>query len=293
MNNKISIVITTKKFSKNLYKTINSIIRQSYSPKEIILVSNEKILKNFNLNNKITIKKFTSSIKNQVFQRNIGVNNISNKSDLILQLDDRIILDKNCLLELNKFWNKTNRSTVGVGLNHINTSNDTGLLNRLMIKFFDMKGKLLNNGFAIDYSDVKEDLEVMWLKGGLSSWKTKTYKKINNRKFPLWSWSVFEDVEFSLLKKKDQKLFVSHKSKARVIEREKKINIKNSFYRGTIHSYAQKRIVKTYLKSKNSFFIMVPFAICLSLIVSVFTFNISKFIYNLGRIRGFFIIHFN
>ena len=59
MNNKISIVITTKKFSKNLYKTINSIIRQSYSPKEIILVSNEKILKNFNLNNKITIKKFT------------------------------------------------------------------------------------------------------------------------------------------------------------------------------------------------------------------------------------------
>jgi len=293
MNNKISIVITTKKFSKNLYKTINSIIRQSYSPKEIILVSNEKILKNFNHNNKIIIKKFTSSIKNQVFQRNIGVNNISNKSDLILQLDDRIILDRNCLFELNKFWNKTNRSTVGVGLNQINISNDTGLLNKLMIKFFDLKGKLLNSGFAIDYSNAKEDLEVMWLKGGLSSWRTKIYKKINNRKFPLWNWSVFEDVEFSLLKKKDEKLFVSYKSKARIIEKEKKINIKNLFYRGTIHSYAQKRIVKTYLKSKNSFFIVVPFAICLSLIVSVFTFNISKFIYNLGRIRGFFIIHFN
>ena len=41
----------------------------------------------------------------------------------------------------------------------------------------------------------------MWLKGGLSSWRTKIYKKINNRKFPLWNWSVFEDVEFSLLKK--------------------------------------------------------------------------------------------
>lgn len=293
MNNKISIVITTKKFSKNLYKTINSIIRQSYSPKEIILVSNEKILKNFNHNNKIIIKKFTSSIKNQVFQRNIGVNNISNKSDLILQLDDRIILDRNCLFELNKFWNKTNRSTVGVGLNQINISNDTGLLNKLMIKFFDLKGKLLNSGFAIDYSNAKKDLEVMWLKGGLSSWRTKIYKKINNRKFPLWNWSVFEDVEFSLLKKKDEKLFVSYKSKAIIIEKEKKINIKNLFYRGTIHSYAQKRIVKTYLKSKNLFFIVVPFAICLSLIVSVFTFNISKFIYNLGRIRGFFIIHFN
>ena len=52
-------------------------------------------------------------------------------------------------------------------------------------------------------------------------------------------------------------------------------------------------LVKKYFKNMNFFFLTMPFLICSSLIISIFTFNISKFIYNLGRIRGFFIIHFN
>ena len=36
MNNKISIVIATKSYTKNLYKTIDSINKQNYLPKEII-----------------------------------------------------------------------------------------------------------------------------------------------------------------------------------------------------------------------------------------------------------------
>lgn len=293
MNNKISIIIATKKFSNELYQTIHSINKQSYNPTEIILVSSEKILKSFNIDNKIILKKFTSRIKNQVFQRNIAIRNISKDSDLFLQLDDRILLDKNCLNELNKFWNRTNQLTIGVGLNQINTSNDTGLMNKFTNKYFNFKGKVLSNGIAFDYSNLDKDLEVMWLKGGMSSWRAKIIKKIGNRKYPMWKWSVFEDVEFSLTKNKDHKLFVSHKAKANIIERKKKLDIQNLLYRGTVHSFAQKRIVKKYFKNMNFFFLTMPFLICSSLIISIFTFNIYKFIYNLGRIRGFFIIHFN
>ena len=146
MNNQISIIIATKKFSKNLFKTINSINKQSFSPNEIIIVSNKKIIKNFNLNKRIILKKFISKIKNQVFQRNIAIKNLSKKSHLILQLDDRIILEKNCLYELNKFWNKTNSSTIGVGLNQIKEVNDNGFVNRLINRFFNLKGKVLSNG---------------------------------------------------------------------------------------------------------------------------------------------------
>ena len=44
MDNQISIVIPTKENSKQLNQTINSINKQTYKPKEIILVSSKKNL---------------------------------------------------------------------------------------------------------------------------------------------------------------------------------------------------------------------------------------------------------
>ena len=293
MNNQISIIIATKKFSSNLVKTLNSINQQSYDPYEIIIVSNEKISKCFNFNKKILLKKFTSKIKNQVFQRNIGVNNLSKKTNLILQLDDTVILNKDCLYQLNEFWISAGSSIVGVGINQINTLKNNGLFNKLFSKLSIFKGKVLRNGISVDYSNVKDDLEVMWLKGGLSSWNLKKIKQINKRKYPLWTWSVFEDVDFSLSKKKNEKLFVSSKAKAKIIEKRNVLSFTDLFYRGTIHTCAQKKIVKKYFKSTSFFFSTIPFLICISLVVSILTVNAYKFIYNLGRIRGFFIIRFN
>jgi glycosyltransferase involved in cell wall biosynthesis len=293
MNKKITIIIATKKFSRNLLKTINSINKQSYKPIEIIIISNEKIFQSFKFNKKVKLKKFISNVKNQVVQRNIGIDNLSKKTDLILQLDDRVILKKNCLYELNKFWINAEPSVIGVGINQINTLNNTGLFNKFINRFNSFKGKVLSNGISTDYSNITNDLEVMWLKGGLSSWKSNQIKRIGNRKYPLWNWSVFEDVDFSLSKKKKHKLFVSSKAKAKVIERKTIVDIKNLFYRGMLHTFAQKRVVKKYFKSMISFSITIPFLIFMSLIISILTINIYKVIYNLGRIRGFFIIHFN
>ncbi len=292
MDNQISIVIPTKEHSKELTETINSINKQTYKPKEIILVSFKKINKKFLLNKKIKIKILFSEIQNQVIQRNIGINNLSNKSDIILQLDDRIVLNKNCLFELNKFWRNTDSSTIGVGINQIKMTKENGLINTLFFNLNKFRGRVFKNGIVVDYSNLKKDIEVMWLKGGLSSWKIKKNKKLFNRKYPIWKWSVFEDVEYSLNKKKKEKLFVSSKAKASIIERKKPLNFKNLFYRGATHTYAQKKIVKKFFKNLSYFLFSIPLIILLSTIFSLLTINIHKFIYNLGRIRGLFIINF-
>jgi glycosyltransferase involved in cell wall biosynthesis len=292
MNNVIGIVIATKRYSKNLFKTIESINRQNYLPREIIIVSNDRILQKLNLNKKIILKKYTSKIKNQVFQRNIAINNISKECNLILQLDDRILLDKTCLYELNEFWKKSDQSVIGVGLNQINKFKERGLFNKIIYNF-NLKGKVLSNGINFDYSNLKKDLDVMWLKGGLSSWRIKKNKKIKDRKYPLWKWSVFEDVEFCLKKNMNDKLLVSHKAKAKVIEKKQKPSINDLIYRGSIYTYSQKKIVKKYFKNMTFFFLTIPVLIFFSLIISVFTLNFSKFIYNYGRLIGFFKIDFN
>ena len=290
MSHNISIIIPARKYNYNLFNTIKAVNKQSYLPIEIIIVSNEKINTNFNLSKKISLKKITTKIKNQIYQRNIAINNLSKKSDLILQLDDRVILYKECLKELNKFWNKADPFTAGVGLNQINRKKNISLVNRLLKKY---NGKVLSNGMNIDYSNAKNDYQVMWLKGGLSSWKIKINKRIRNRKYPLWKWSVFEDVDFSLNKKNKQKLFVSHKSKAKIIYNSSKFDFLNLIYRGTLHAYSQKRIVKKYFKNMTFFLLTIPLSIILSLIVSIITINHSKFVYNIGRIRGLFIIRFD
>ena len=159
MSNLISIVIATKNYSTTLFKTLESINRQIYLPREVIIVSNIRIHQKINLNKKIILKKFTSKIQNQVSQRNIAIQNISRDSDIILQLDDRIILDKLCLNELNHFWNKTDKFVIGVGLNQINSFKDRGLFNKFLY-YFNLKGKVLRNGFSIDYSNIKKDIEV-------------------------------------------------------------------------------------------------------------------------------------
>ena len=143
MDNQISIVIPTKENSKQLNQTINSINKQTYKPKEIILVSSKKIYKKFLLNKKIKTKILFSKIQNQVVQRNIGINNLSKKSDIILQLDDRIILNKDCLFELNKFWRNASSSTIGVGINQINTrQTENGLINKLFSNLNKFTGRL-------------------------------------------------------------------------------------------------------------------------------------------------------
>ena len=163
MFNNVAIIIPTKGYSSNLNKTLKSISAQVIPPKEVILVSNNKIKKNF-LDYKITkIQVYYCKIKNQVVQRNIGINKLSNNIDVILQLDDRVILHKNCILELLKSWNSSKKKVIGIGLNQIKPINNFGFLNQFS-KIVGLEGKVFSIGLNFDYSNLKKDLDVMWIK---------------------------------------------------------------------------------------------------------------------------------
>ena len=63
MDNKISIVIATKSYSNNLFRTIKLINRQTYFPKEVIIVSNKRINQNLKLNKYITLRFLLQKLK--------------------------------------------------------------------------------------------------------------------------------------------------------------------------------------------------------------------------------------
>ena len=113
----LSLVIASYKGSKKLINLINSIILGKSIPKEIIIVCstdeyNKYIfnLKKFNKIFNIIILK--SKIKNQIYQRQIGLAKARN--DYILQLDDDLTLDKNTIKLL--YENVTKENNVNINL---------------------------------------------------------------------------------------------------------------------------------------------------------------------------------
>lgn len=93
--NRFVVIITTKGENKNLTKVIDSLDKQTYKTYKIIICSCKKI-KNFS-NCRIVYSK----IKNQVYQKQLAIKNSKiSKNDIIIYLDDRITLNKNCLFEV-------------------------------------------------------------------------------------------------------------------------------------------------------------------------------------------------
>ncbi len=286
MYKNIGIVIATKKYSSNLNKTIKSIFAQSYLPTEFIIVSGKKIKKIFMNKSKFNLKIVNSKIKNQVYQRNIGIKLLSKKIDIILQLDDRVILHKNCLKELINCWNKSKKNITGIGINQISNNHNLGFMNKIS-RIFGLNGKVFSFGVNFDYSNLKNDLDVMWLKGGLSSWCLKKNSRIKNRSFPLWNWCVNEDVDYSLGKKKNEKLLVCYKAKAKLLD-QKKISYFEYLNRGKLYTISKKMIINKFFN--NSLLSIFGFVILVILanLKAIFSFNLSNIYFNLGRFLGLF-----
>ena len=122
---KIEIIIPTVSNNKNLLKVLKSISEQNLLPNKIIIVCYKKI-KITKFNN-LNIKIVKSDKKNQVYQRSIGLKYLSKNCKILLQLDDRVILEQNAIYSLNQSWLKSSNKVVGIGLNPIDNFNDSGI----------------------------------------------------------------------------------------------------------------------------------------------------------------------
>lgn len=280
----IEIIITVIKKNKNLLRVLNSLSNQSYLPKKIIIVSFENLKKL--KYKKLNIKIVKSKKKNQVFQRTLGLKHLSKTCDILLQLDERVILKKNALKNLNACWKTSKSNIVGIGLNPINVIDKYKGFFNIVFEKLGFSGKILNNGINIRYSNLQENKEVDWLKGGLSSWRIKKIPHIHKRRFPMWEWSVGEDVEFSLSIRKKQKLIVCSNSKASFLKQNTILNNQTFKKRGYLHSLSAKRISRKIYSNKFFFSLNSLIIILLSLFFYSITLNMPKIFYSIGRLKG-------
>ena len=279
MKNQIGILITVYSFNKNLLKLIKSILNQTQMPKEVVIVTHKKfVLKNIK---NLKLKIITCSIPNQVYQRTYGLKYLSTSTKILLQLDDRVFLYKDTILELNNFWLNANKNIIGVGLNPSNKFEDQGFINTFFKKI-GFHGKIVFGFFNIGYNNFNKNKEVHWLKGGLSSWKLKYVPQIYKRKFPNWRWCVGEDLEFCLKLKKDKKFIICFKSKIKFLKRDKH-STEQSFQRGYYSILSKHRIA---MLIKKQFYVPIIFYIILNLSINLISLKITKISFNFGQLKA-------
>ena len=288
--NKLAIILTARRKNLILEQTLNAIYKQTILPKQLIIVLAEK--EKINYLPKLKTKVIYSKIKNQVHQRKLGLKFLDKKIDIILQLDDKIILEKNSIKFLLDEWRQADKNVAGIGINPKKyTRPKASLFHYLTLTNSNIDGKVLPSGFANGWSQTKKNKMMSWLNGGMTSWKLKLIPQIYSRRFPIVKWSVCEDLFFSYNVAKKYKLILSSKSKAKIIPKNTKENIFDSFYNGFIHA----KILHSFVSQNKSlsiflFYYSIFSSSILGILMNLLSLNINKIFRFFGRLIGSFFI---
>ena len=216
----ITLVCTTYNRPLSLFKLLNSIEKNLFKPSEIIIVGTN-ILDFKMINNKkfdFKIIKIISSKKNQIYQRNLGLNKSSNL--LVIQSDDDLIYEREFFKNFYKHFkvNKNIKKLVGAKILTVPNKNQSARWNENYHKYFlfRMILKILNNFNSINYMSILSSGRIApllplksndnkskyvlkdaeWL-SSTCCYNLKKIKKIDiSKKIPLKK-SFFEDVIFT------------------------------------------------------------------------------------------------
>ena len=282
--NNFIIIITTLGINNSLRKVYESLLSQKYKPKKIIISSFKK------LSNFFDCDIVYSSVQNQVYQRTKAIKKAKiNKNDILVFLDDKIILEKNCLYELNKEWNSSRNEVAGIGISCKNyTPPKINIGQKISLTNSSEIGKIIKNGFVSGYGNIKKNTKVDWLNGGTTSWKYIFIKKNLKRNYPLLKWSVGEDVIFSYNISKRFTLIVSKKAKCKILFTKTKKNIKQSYLIGYSHSYITKSFVKANIENFSIllYYYSVATSSIMGILFNLLRFNFGEVARYLGRITG-------
>lgn len=262
---KISIVIPTIG-NRNLTDTLNSIYQSSLKAEEVILsIPQDTFLDKNKFNHFKNLKIIKSRVKGQVAQRIEGFKVA--KNDIVVQLDDDIILERECLKLMLAFIKKNNNSAVSAHFYDI--ANRKSIYDKLNTKKYNFLNYIMNgskvgisgiitrSGFETypNFNCDKNVISSEWIPGGCVMHQKKNLVLSNF--FPYNGKAYCEDLFHSTALKKNNIKLYYHKNAKAFLEIE---NIKSNFKKYIKHLRAdfkiRKKLVEQNKLSKSRMFLV-------------------------------------
>ena len=234
-----SLIICTYMRPQPLLRLLNSVKTQTLSPNEILIIDGstnietEQILKVKPFNN-LKYFKVNNDQRGLTRQRNFGIQQTSNDSEIICFLDDDIILEQNYFKELISTY-KIHQNALAVGgyiTNEVNWMKSDRSHNPSNFYYdgwmrkepsrFKIRRKFgllpdANPGFLTSFSHGRsigflppsgKIYEVELIMGGVSSYKKAIFNELQFATF-FEGYGLYEDADFSLRLAKRGKLYVN------------------------------------------------------------------------------------
>jgi len=201
---RIAFIVATKDRATELRRMLESLARQSHLPDQVILVDGgvspvQGIEQEFA---PLRIDYLRCIPPSGTRQRNEGLKWVRPEITVIGFLDDDIVLEKDTLYEMMRFWEEAPEDTGGAAFNLINHPplfalqlKSLPFVERLGL-YSKQKGVVLPSGFHTMIGQVPRTMFVSWLPTTAVTWRRIVF---NTFQFDEWfeGYSYLEDLDFS------------------------------------------------------------------------------------------------
>jgi len=285
----LAIIVPTKDRPGKIADLLNSLKDQSLSCGRIIIVDSGQDIKNIvdGFSDALPVEYYRSSVQGQIFQRNMGISLLDDKTQLVCSLDDDIVVEPDAIEAMIRFWNNREPDTAGVSFNIINSP---PFKHNWLKAFIGMssseQGRVLSSGYNVAHAPVAKDIKTQWLCGGATVWKKEILKKFINREVSS-KWAICEDVIFSYPIGKIYPLYVCADAKVRHEHvYDHKAKMKYRYYGKTIVLWRLYFVESHPELSKALYFWMVFWQIVIRLSAGIFLLRPREIEYAFGQIEG-------
>jgi len=297
----ISIVIPTKNREKDLIECIESIVKQTALPNELIIIDDGNIsIAKKNLiqyllqNSDIIFQYFKKEIADSSESRNLGAKKAS--GEIILFLDDDVILNKNYIEKIIKVYeeNKENEKLAGVGgmINAREKSFIEKIFDRTFFLHSSKPWSILPWGFQTWKYDLKKEEKTDWLPGCNCSFRKEIFRKYQFKSLQVGRVGL-EEIEFCWQIIKDGYYFIITPF-AKLVHKEPPIAQETAFLSGWKEGFNRFLIFELHVKKtlKNYFcFLIANLGWIIRKWLAIFRepkLASKHFLYSLGLIKGNF-----
>jgi glycosyltransferase involved in cell wall biosynthesis len=285
----ICILTPTKDRPHKITNLLDSLVHQTNQVGRVIIVGSGQNISSLiqTYDNKLPIEYYHSDISGQIRQRKLGISKLDNKTKLVATLDDDIILEKDAIANILKFWNSRDDKTAGIGFNITNMTRHSYSKNKELF-FLSSKEpcKVISSGYTTSLCNVENDIHSEWLNGGATSWRQDVLIDGIHKKNIDSTWAPCEDLMFSYPIGKKYDLWVCKNSK--VIHDDKVLfkSRKEAFERGQLLSKWTLEFVKSNPElSSYKFYLATSVSSVLNLFRKIYKID---FFYELGRFTYLF-----
>ena len=201
-----SVVVCTKDRSQDIQQFLESLIRQTRKPDELLIIDASEHEKEIASSVNNIVLDYVGSVKyfrtkpSLAQQRNFSLSKLDARCNVVSFFDDDVVLDKDYLKAVIDIFEDSKNIDVAGVTGKIKNSRDVTMkaIKKFFLLYSHAKGVILSSGFNIrNLDNLTEKVFIEWMPGGMSSYRRDIFREFSFDEQYSRNGAGREDIDFS------------------------------------------------------------------------------------------------